>query len=89
MEQNHTLHLENREKLELSGVSAVETFNGTTVVLRTVMGMLHLKGTDLKVNRLNVESGELSVEGQITSMIYTGGQERDKVGNRLLDRLLR
>ena len=35
------------------------------------MGMLHIKGKDLHVNRLNLEKGEADIEGEIDSMAYS------------------
>ena len=35
------------------------------------MGMLHIKGKDLHVNRLNLEKGEVDIQGQIQSLDYS------------------
>ena len=35
------------------------------------MGMLHIKGKDLHVNRLNLEKGEADIEGEIDAMTYS------------------
>ena len=43
-----------------------------TGVLETEQGMLMVKGTDLHVNRLSVEKGEVDLSGNIDSIAYSG-----------------
>ncbi len=66
----HNIILEGRRKMSLSGVTDVDRFDENTVILYTSMGELTIKGTDLHVNGLSVESGEMSVEGEIKSIFY-------------------
>ncbi len=77
--KNHNLILENRKSLLLSGVSDVDSFDEQTVIAYTDMGSLTIKGSDLKVNKLNTESGELNIEGNISSMSYS--DETKSTGN--------
>ena len=63
--------LENRRKLSVSGVEDVDSFDEDSVVLFTQAGTLNIKGTDLHINKLSVETGEVSVEGEIASLTYT------------------
>jgi len=67
----HNLILENRKALTVSGVSDVDSFDETLIVVMTDMGRLTVKGYDLKLNALNVETGELSLEGSICSLVYS------------------
>ena len=67
----HQLILEDRRALTLSGVSDVDSFDETTVIVYTDLGELTIKGENLHINRLNLESGDLSLEGQIYSLVYT------------------
>lgn len=66
----HNLILEGRNKLSVSGVTDVDRFDENTVLLYTSMGELTVKGTDLHVNDLSVESGEMNIEGEINSIVY-------------------
>jgi len=56
----HSLILENRERLTVTGVVDVESFNDEMVVADTEMGLLIIRGEDLHINKLSVESSELS-----------------------------
>lgn len=66
----HNIILEGRKKLSLSGVTDVDRFDESTVLLYTCMGEMTVRGTDLHVNGLSVESGEMSIEGEIKSIVY-------------------
>ena len=67
----HNFLLENREKMSISGVLDVDIFNPDMVVVQTDIGMLTIKGVDLHINKLNLESAELSLEGEILSCAYS------------------
>ena len=63
-EMPHTVILEGREKLSISGVVDVQSFDEDQVLLETVRGMLVVRGQGLHVERLQLEAGELIVEGE-------------------------
>jgi sporulation protein YabP len=65
------LFLENREKLNVSGVIDVESFNDECVIVDTELGILVVKGVDLHINKLNIDSSELGIEGEIISCEYS------------------
>jgi len=66
----HNIILEDRRMLTVSGVSDVDSFDENMVTIFTDMGELTVRGTDLHINRLSVEVGELLLEGKITSLAY-------------------
>ncbi|MGN0675789.1 MAG: YabP/YqfC family sporulation protein [Oscillospiraceae bacterium] len=66
----HNIILEGRSRLSVSGVTDVDRFDENTVLLYTSMGELTVCGTDLHVNDLSVESGEMNIEGEIKSVVY-------------------
>ncbi|HEY5587070.1 MAG TPA: sporulation protein YabP [Ruminiclostridium sp.] len=72
--KNQTLLLENREKLSVSGVIDVESFNDQSIVAITDVGVLIIRGSELHINKLNLESNELIVEGDIFSLEYSDGE---------------
>ncbi len=67
----HNLVLEDRRMLTVSGVSDVDSFDEETVVVFTDLGELTIRGSNLHINRLSVEVGELTVEGNIAALIYS------------------
>lgn len=70
----HNLILENRNMLTLTGVSDVDSFDEQTVAVFTQLGELTVRGSDLHINKLSVETGELTVEGKIDAVMYTEPQ---------------
>ena len=66
----HTVILEGREKLSISGVVDVQSFDEDQVLLETVRGMLVVRGQGLHVERLQLEAGELIVEGEVGCLEY-------------------
>ena len=66
----HNIILEGRKRLSVSGVTDVDHFDENTVLLYTSMGETTVRGTDLHVNALSVESGEMDIEGDISGIIY-------------------
>ena len=63
-EMPHTVILEGREKLSISGVVDVQSFDEEQVLLETV------RGQGLHVERLQLEAGELIVEGEVGLVEY-------------------
>jgi sporulation protein YabP len=74
------LILENREKLSISGVIDVESFNDECVIVETELGTLIVKGIDLHINKLNIDSSELGIEGDIVSCEYSDRESRSRGG---------
>ncbi|MBQ7541091.1 MAG: sporulation protein YabP [Clostridia bacterium] len=70
------LSLEDRKHLSVTGVSDVDSFDEQSVTVYTQLGELSIRGTDLHINALNVETGELVVDGQIDALIYTREQPK-------------
>ena len=63
--------LENREKLSVSGVNDILTFDEDEILLDTELGTLRISGHNLKVEKLSVDTGEIVAKGEIASMVYT------------------
>ncbi len=82
-DQSHNLIMENRQKISVSGVQDVESFDEENIVLYTSMGRLSIKGDNLHINKLSVESGEVTVEGSVDSCLYSDGEGKRQSGGFL------
>jgi sporulation protein YabP len=69
--KNHVLHIDSRQKVDITGVTKVIAFNEDNVILSTVLGVLNIKGKNMKMNKLNVDNGDMSIEGEVVSFAYT------------------
>ena len=66
----HQLIMQERRLVEITGVADVDSFDENTVTAYTSLGELTIRGSGLHVRQLNLESGSLSVEGQVDSLTY-------------------
>lgn len=78
MEQPHKLTLDERQKLIVTGVTEVISFDEDAVVLRTQLGLLTVQGQQLQLKTLSVDGGQLAVEGTVSALSYE--QPREKGG---------
>lgn len=62
--------MENRESIELSGVKDVPAFNENDALICTDYGDISLKGSSMRLDALDLESGNVKIYGKITAIIY-------------------
>lgn len=67
----HSLILQERKTLNVSGVCEVKGFSERAVVADTILGELTLKGEELRITGFNRETGDMAVEGKIIALAYT------------------
>ena len=65
------LILENREKLSISGVNDVLSFDDQVVMVETELGLLTVKGENLRINKLSIDTSEVIIEGDISYFAYS------------------
>ena len=68
--KHHSLQLEGREKLSLSGVEDVSGFDESLIVLTTAQGELSVRGEALHIERIDLACGMLEVRGHIQELSY-------------------
>ena len=69
VQKAHKVVLNNRRSGTVTGVLDVLSFDINEILLETEQGMLMVKGSDLHVNRLSVEKGEVDLAGNIDSLV--------------------
>ncbi len=80
----HRLVLEGRSRLNVTGITEIESFDENTIVLYTTRGTLVIHGRQLHLSTLSVDSGQVDVDGTIDSMTYEDDQ---RAGGSLFSRL--
>ena len=73
----HSLHLEQRSRGMITGVTEMKSFDEENILMETSQGTLC---------RLELDKGEAEIEGKVDSLIYTQGKNGEKKGS-LLKRL--
>ncbi|MEE1042408.1 MAG: YabP/YqfC family sporulation protein [Clostridia bacterium] len=69
-QQKCNILLEDRNRLSVSGVEDIDTFDESEFVAITCAGALVVKGADLHISKLNVDTGELVVDGEFDSCVF-------------------
>lgn len=78
------LILENRGKLSISGVNDVLSFDDQVVIVETELGLLTVKGENIRINKLSIDTSEVIVEGNISYLAYSDkDMEKSKNGGLL------
>lgn len=73
------LILENREKLSISGVLDVLSFDDQVIIVETELGLLTIKGENLRITKLSIDTSEVIVEGNISYLSYSNKEvEKNK-----------
>ncbi len=70
MQMPHGLTLKDRNKLTMTGVTEVVSFDDTSVVLRTGLGTLLIQGENLQLKTLTLDGGQVAVDGSVSALIY-------------------
>ena len=76
--KTHSLVLESRNKLSLTAIDEVISFDEDTVSLAVGETVLTITGDSLAVKNLSIDCGEVTVEGNITAMVYFDNTPRKK-----------
>ena len=80
--------LESREKLSISGVLDVLSFDDQVVIVETELGLLNIKGENLRINKLSIDTSEVIVEGEIISLTYSN-KDLDKKNESFLGKIFK
>ena len=83
------LVLENRGKLSVSGVNDVLSFDDQVVMIETELGLLTVKGENLRINKLSIDTSEVIVEGQIDSISYSSKDLNKKSNEGFLGKIFK
>ena len=77
-DKRSNLMLENRKKLTINGVIEVINFNENLILLNTDMGTMIIKGQELRMNKLDVQNGDVLITGKVDSFVYTNDKSKTK-----------
>jgi len=87
--KGHKLIINGRKTVNITGVNDVLSFDAGEVLLQTEQGILMIRGTELHVNRLTLEKGEVDIDGRIDSLTYSDGAGSSKSSESLFGRLFK
>ncbi len=79
-ERKHSITMENRERLTITAVDDVVSFDEEKVIVDTNMGTMTVIGSDFRIHKLNVDDGQLVIEGMIDEVQYSETRQKDQKG---------
>jgi len=74
----HKLWLTGRNSGSVTGVKDVISFDLEQIILDTQMGILTIKGHELHVKTVNLDKGQVDMEGTVDSMVYADSKAMKK-----------
>ena len=74
----HTILIEGRRHMRITGVTDVESFQEDEMTVVTQAGVLTVWGENLKLGKLNPEDGQVLLEGDILTVEYEQPQPERK-----------
>ena len=84
IKQSSNLIIENRKRVNITGVKECMFFDDETVILDTALGNLTVKGENLHIINFDTKPGDFSLEGKVIAVAYT-----QKQGSSFLGRLFK
>lgn len=80
MDSGHIVNIDNRERISITEVTDIESFNEENILILLKNGGLFIKGQDLHIQKLDLEEGRVLITGSITSAVYTEKKDRQEKG---------
>ncbi|MEE1003418.1 MAG: sporulation protein YabP [Acutalibacteraceae bacterium] len=79
----HNIIMENRENLNISGIKSVENFDENIIILQSEMGELTIKGDNLHIAKMDIDTGDMKITGNIFGLIYNETSKGTSVFKRI------
>ena len=81
--------LENRERLNITGIVDVFSFDDQIIIIETDLGLLTIKGENLKINKLSIDTSDFTVDGKIDSLTYSNSEINSKKNKNILSKIFK
>ena len=80
MDSGHIVNIDNRERISVTEVADIESFNDEAILLILKSGGLLIKGQGLHIQKLDLEEGRVLITGSIGSAVYTEKKDKQEKG---------
>lgn len=88
-ERVHNIIIEERQKISVSAVSEVETFDESEIVMKVKGATLSIKGAGLHVEELSIEAGDAVIKGDTIDNVTYSKIDRERSRDGFFGRLLK
>lgn len=89
IKQSHELKLENRNKLSITGISKIESLNSEEFLIQTNAGLLLVTGQNLVMQQLDIDKGNIWIEGNVNSIEYVVDNKEKKQKSGFMGKLFK
>lgn len=84
--RSQNIMVEDRERMTVTGVEQVGSYNESTIILSTIKGGINIKGENLNISKLNLDDGSVKIEGKINGVNYTA---KDATPRNIMSKLFK
>ena len=77
----HDVLIKSRQRMEMTGISDVSSFDDAEIVVQTGNSGVSIEGENLKIEKFNSENGELVLNGSINGLFYYSKKAAKKKKN--------
>ena len=76
---NHSISITERQNIQISGVTKIDSFDNEEFLLETSAGPLGIKGKDLEIIKLDTYEGTIMIKGLVDAFSYfdTGKSKKE------------
>nr|WP_302600125.1 sporulation protein YabP [uncultured Cellulosilyticum sp.] len=87
--KKHVINMIDRQRLSITGVSDVFSFDENIIELETNQGYVDIKGDGLHIVKMSIDDGELIVEGMVDEVLYHDNQGPGKKKGSIISKLFK
>lgn len=89
VETNQDVYISARKKLQVTGINKIESLNNEEFIIDTKMGLLLIEGTNLVMQQLDIEKGQIWIEGTINSLGYIDKDNKKKEKSNIFGKIFK
>ena len=79
----HSIIVENRSNISLTGITKMGSFDEQSVVAFTDYGEIHIRGSRLHISKLSLDTNEVDIDGELEAVIYVQNKNSGGFFSRL------
>lgn len=85
----HSITLNERKNIMITGVKKIDSFDDEEFLLETNMGYIVIKGQGLEIVKLDTYQGNVSIKGKINSLTYMENSKKAEKEDSFISKLFK
>jgi sporulation protein YabP len=79
-DKQHSIEITNRKSILIKGIKTIDSFDSKEFLIDTILGFLHIKGSNLTLDKMDTTGGEIIIKGDVDSLSYVSSSSKEKEG---------